>query len=74
MTLETECLTVLAEDLGPSARAFLARQCRNHLGKDPSALEAADIEDLANWCAIGIQQILGAQIAEKIKQGLLSLK
>lgn len=46
MTVEADCLTVLAAELGPAARAFLERQCRRHLGKEPSMLEKADLVDL----------------------------
>jgi hypothetical protein len=74
MTIDKECLAVLAEELGPAARTFLDRQCRNHLRKDPSTLEKADIDELAKWCGNGIQLALGAQIAENVKKGLLALK
>jgi hypothetical protein len=74
MTIEKECLAVLAEELGPAAKAFLERQCRNHLRKEPSALEKIDIDELAKWSVIGIQSALGAQVAENVKKGLLALK
>ncbi len=74
MTLEQDALAVLAEDLGPAAKTFLVRQCRNHLGKEPSMLQKSDMENLAKWCQTGIQATLGAQVAEKVKKGLLSLK
>ena len=74
MTLEKDCLAVLAEELGPAAKAFLDRQCRNHLRKEPAALEKADLDDLAKWSAAGVQMTLGAQIAENVKKGLLALK
>mgnify|MGYP001340646906 CR=1 FL=1 len=74
MTIDKECLAVLAEELGPAARTFLDRQCRNHLKKDPSTLENTDIDELSKWCANGIQLILGAQVAENVKKGLLALK
>jgi hypothetical protein len=74
MIIEKECLAVLAEELGPAAKPFLDRQCRNRLGKEPTALEKSDLEELANWCAAGIQATLGAQIAENVKKGLLALK
>ena len=74
MTLEEDCLAVLARDLGPAARGFLDRQCRNHLKKEPSALQKTDVEELAKWCAIGIQLVLGAQVAENAKKGILALK
>lgn len=74
MTIEKECLAVLAEELGPAAKPFLDRQCRNHLGKESAALEKSDLEELAKWCAVGIQATLGAQVAETVKKGLLALK
>ena len=74
MTVEQECLAVLASELGPAARAFLDRQCRHHLKKEPAMLMKTDIDELAKWCAIGIQLTLGAQVAETVKKGLLSLK
>jgi hypothetical protein len=74
MTIDKECLAVLAEELGPAARTFLDRQCRNHLKKDPSTLQKTDIDELSKWCANSIQLTLGAQVAENVKKGLLALK
>ena len=74
MTVEQDCLTVLAEELGPAAKTFLVRQCRGHLNKEPAQLQRADIEDLAKWCYSGVQIALGAQVAENVKKGLLSIK
>lgn len=74
MTLEQDCLSVLTKQMGPAARAFLDRQCRHHLNKEPSMLQKTDLDELAKWCGIGTQLILGVQIAEKVKQGLLALK
>ncbi len=74
MTIEKECLAVLAEELGPAAKPFLDRQCRSRLGKEPATLEKSDIDELAKWCASGIQTTLGAQVAENVRKGLLALK
>ncbi len=74
MTVESDCLMVLADEIGPAARAFLDRQCRQHLRKDPTALQKSDIEELSQWCATGIQIALGAQSAEVVKKRLLALK
>lgn len=74
MTVEQDCLAVLASEMGPAAKVFLDRQCRHHLGKEPSALTKNDIDELARWCAIGVQLTLGAQSAETVKKGLLALK
>jgi hypothetical protein len=74
MTIDKECLAVLAEELGPAARTFLDRQCINHLKKDSATLEKTDIDELAKWCTNGILLTLGAQVAENVKKGLLALK
>jgi hypothetical protein len=74
MTVEKECLAVLAEEVGPAAKAFLDRQCRSHMRKEPAMLQKEDLDELAKWCAIGIQLTLGAQVAENVKKGLLALK
>jgi len=74
MTIEQDFLKVLAEDLGPAAKPFLLRQCRNHLNKEPSMLQKSDIDNLAKWCTSGIQVALGAQVAESVQKGLLALK
>ncbi|MGA3060620.1 MAG: hypothetical protein ABSD92_09660 [Candidatus Bathyarchaeia archaeon] len=74
MTVEQDFLAVLAEDLGPAAKTFLFRQCRNHLNKEPSMLQKSDIDDLTKWCQIGVQSALGAQVAENVRKGLLALK
>ncbi len=74
MTLEQDCVTVLARDLGPAAFPFLTRQCRSRLNKAPAMLKKTDLDELAKWCAFGIQPILGANVAENAKKGILSLK
>jgi hypothetical protein len=74
MTLEQDCLSVLTKQMGPAAKAFLERQCKAHLKKEPMALQKADLDELAKWCHIGTQLILGAPVAEKVKLGILALK
>ncbi len=74
MTFEQDCLLVITKQMGPAAKAFLDRQCRHHLKKEPSALQKADLDELAKWCQIGTQLTLGPQVAEKVKLGLLALK
>ena len=74
MSLEQECIAVLAKEVGPAAKPFLTRQCRTHLKKEPSNLQKNDLEELANWCFIGLKQSLGMQVAENVKKGLLDLK
>jgi hypothetical protein len=74
MTLEQDCLALLTKQMGPAAKLFLDRQCRSHLKKESATLTKADLEELAKWCQIGVQLILGATTGEKIKQEILSLK
>lgn len=65
--------SILAEDLGPAAQSFLAKQCKA-MNKDPASLTQGDVEELAKLCFGGISQILGDEIAQKIKQNILVLK
>ncbi len=74
MTIEGDCLAVLAQEIGPAAKSFLDRQCRRHLNKEPAALQKGDLEELAKWSAAEIQLALGARAAENVKKGLLALK
>ena len=74
MTVEQDCLAVLAKDLGPAARTFLIRVCRQQLRKEPTMLQTEDIDRLALSCYAGIQQALGIPTAEKVKKSLMELK
>jgi hypothetical protein len=74
MTLEQQILAVLAQDLGPAAKVFFYRTCRQQLRKEPSALDNEDIPQLASACYAGLERSLGVPVAEKVKNGLLTLK
>ncbi len=74
MTLEQECLTVLTPDLGPAAKAFLYRVCRQQLHKEPAMLQRSDIDKLAKSCYLVVQQALGVPTAEKVMRNLTQLK
>ena len=74
MTLDQECTAVLAKQMGPAARVFLGKQCKMHLRKEPPMLQKSDLDELAIWCARDTQPILGAQIAENVRKGILALK
>ncbi len=74
MALKDQIIKVLAEDLGPSAEAFYIRQCKSHLNKDPDQITKQDIDELAKWCRIGVNLILGAEIAEKVMQKIIKCK
>ena len=74
MTFEQDCLTALAKDLGPAAKAFLYRVCRQQLHKEPVTLQKNDIDKLSKACYIGVQQALGVPIAERVKKNLMELR
>jgi len=74
MSVEQQCLGGLTKQMGPAAKGFLDRQCKSHLNKQPSALQKSDLDELAKWCQIGTQLVLGAPVGEKVKAGLLALK
>ncbi len=74
MSLEQQCLSVLTKQMGPAAKGFLERQCKSHLKKEPVALQKADLDELAKWCQIGTQLVLGQAIGDKVKADLLALK
>ena len=73
MTLEQDCLSILAKQMGPAAKVFLGRQCLHHLKKESSKLQKDDMPELAKWCFIGTQSTLGLIAAESIKKGILAL-
>jgi len=73
-TLEQQCLSVLVKQMGPAAKGFLDRQCKFHLKKEAAALQKSDLDELAKWCQIGTELVLGASVAEKVKEGILALK
>jgi hypothetical protein len=74
MTVEQDCLAVLAEDLGPAAKAFLYRVCRQQLRKEPAMLHKSDIDRLAKFCYLGVKQALGVPVAEKVQKSLMQLQ
>jgi hypothetical protein len=74
MSVEQEVLATLAQDLGPAAKVFLLRTCRNQLRKEPAQLDKMDIPSLANAICLALQNSLGVPLAEKVKTNLMKLK
>jgi hypothetical protein len=74
MTVEQDCLAVLAEELGPAAKPFLYRVCRQQLRKEPAMLQKSDIDQLAKSCYFGVKQALGVPVAEKVQKSLVELQ
>jgi len=73
VTLEQDCLAILAKQMGPAAKVFLDRQCRNYLKKEASKLDKNDMPTLAKCCFMGTQSTLGVVAAESIKKGINEL-
>lgn len=74
MSVEAQALSVLTKQMGPAAKGFLDRQCKSHLKKETAALAKSDLDELAKWCQIGTQLVLGEAISQKVKEGLLAIK
>jgi hypothetical protein len=74
MTIEQECLAILADDLGPVAKVFLLRVCKQQLRKEPAALQKSDVEKFAKCCYLGLHQAVGIPTAERVKKRLMEIK
>lgn len=73
MAISDQILKILAEDMGPSAKPFLERQC-THIKKDIGALSSADLAELAKWVETSAKLTLGADVANKLKTKILAVK
>lgn len=74
MAISDQVIKILADDMGPSAKPFLERQCKFHLQKDPGALLSSDIAELAKWIQTSAKLTLGDDVANKLKEKVLALK
>lgn len=74
MAISDQILKILAEDMGPSAKMFLERQCTHHLKKDIGALSSADLPELAKWVETSAKLTLGEGVATKLKTKILAIK
>jgi hypothetical protein len=45
--------------LGPAAERFVARQVRNHLGKEPERLEKQELPELIVWFSMAMGILSG---------------
>jgi hypothetical protein len=73
VTLEQDCIAILAKQMGPAAKIFLDRQCRHNLQKEPAKLEKSDLPALSKICFSATQSTLGVTVAENIKRDLTAL-
>ena len=53
-SLYDDVVTITYDYLGPAADRFVVRQIRNHLQKDPSSLERADLRQLIDWIRLAM--------------------
>ena len=67
-----EVVYVVREYFGPAADRFVARQIRNHLGKDPSQLHRQDLLSLIEW--IGLAMALLSDDEKLVKECVVDLK
>jgi hypothetical protein len=72
MTVYEKVVSISKVYLGPAAEAFIARQCKSHLNKEPRQLAQNDLADLAKWMEIGVRLLLtdrvkSAELANKVR-------
>lgn len=60
-SLYTEVIDITHVYLGPAADRFIARQVRNHLGKEPSQLTQKDLRSLIDWIGMAVSLITDDQ-------------
>ena len=67
-------MAILAKQMGPAAKIFLERRCRQYLKKNSDNLEKSDLGELAKCCFAGTQATLGVVAAESIRTSILELQ
>jgi hypothetical protein len=71
MTVYEKVVSVSKVYLGPATEAFITRQCKSHLKKEPSELASADLAILSKWLEIGagllMDQKKATEFAAKVK-------
>ncbi len=55
--LYDQVVRVTYDYLGPAADRFVMRQIRNHLDKDPAALQHKDLSQLIDWIRLAMRLI-----------------
>ncbi len=59
--------------MGPAAESFLIRQCQSHLHLELSALQPAQLKDLAKWVEIGAKLLMDAGKAADLSKKIAAL-
>jgi len=73
MSLYDDVVTVLKEEIGPSAPILLDRCCRKHLRIRPTELSAAHLIPLADCCFTNVRGSLGDAVAERLRRGIAEI-
>lgn len=70
-TLYEEVVGVTYEYLGPAADRFVARQIRNHLGKEPERLQKQDLGRLIDWFSASLSLL--SEDTKMVKRYVIAL-
>ena len=73
MSLDADIISILAKSIGPSAPIYLKQVC-SLMKKQPSELTKADLDTVITHIFEGVKKTLGEETAQKIKNGLITLK
>jgi uncharacterized protein YegL len=71
-TLYEDVVGITYEYLGPAADRFVARQIRNHLGKEPEQLRRQDLKALIDWFSASLALL--SEDTELVKKYVIALK
>jgi hypothetical protein len=71
VTVYEKVITTSKVYLGPATEAFMNRQCKWHLKKQPEELASTDLEELAKWIEIGAGLVMdktkATELAGKVR-------
>lgn len=68
-----QALKICETYLSTSAKNFLDRQIKMHLGKSPDQITQSDKESLAKWCKTSSGMLIGGDKAIKLSDQILAL-
>jgi hypothetical protein len=67
-------LTTPYFDTPAGAEVFLARQCKQHLNREPDQLGPHDLWELAKWTLVSAGLLIGKEKAERLSDQIKSLR
>jgi hypothetical protein len=76
MTLFQQVIELCTPYFGSPAQAeqFLARQCKAHLNREPTALTPHDLWELSKWAMISGSLVMGKGKSEELSEKILQLR